>query len=71
MNIKNKNIIPFSAEFNRTLQNVQSILQKHWHVLHIQPELKKVFKESPTIAFRKRINIKQIFGGNAIQHNKS
>ena len=45
-------------------------MDKHWHVLQVNPQLKERFQSSPIIAFRKNKNLKQIIGNNAIQHNK-
>ena len=45
-------------------------MDKHWHVLQVNPELKERFQSSPIIAFRKNKNLKQIIGSNTIEHNK-
>ena len=49
---------------------MKSIVDKHWHVLQVNPELKERFQSSPIIAFRKNKNLKQIIGSNTIEHNK-
>ena len=45
-------------------------MDKHWHVLQVNPELKERFQSSLIIAFRKNKNLKQIIGSNTIEHNK-
>ena len=65
-----KQSIPISITYNRTLPKVKLIVDKHWHVLQVNPELKERFQSSPIIAFRKNKNLKQIIGNNTIEHNK-
>ena len=65
-----KQSIPISAAYNRTLPKIKSIVNKHWHVLQVNSELKERFQSSPIIAFRKNKNLKQIIGSNTIKHNK-
>ena len=65
-----KQSIPISITYNRTLPNIKSIVDKHWHVLQVNPELKERFQSSPIIAFRKNKNLKQIVGSNTIEHHK-
>ena len=68
--IKIKQSIPISVTYNRTLPKIKSIVDKHWHVLQVNPELKERFQSSPIIAFRKNKNLKQIIGSNTTEHNK-
>ena len=65
-----KQSIPISITYNRTLPKIKSIVDKHWRVLQVNPELKERFQSSPIIAFRKNKNLKQIIGSNTIEHNK-
>ena len=67
---KVKQSIPISITYNRTLPKIKSIVDKHWHVLQVNPELKERFQSSPTIGFRKNENLKQIIGSNTTEHNK-
>ena len=62
-----KQSIPISITYNRTLPKIKSIVDKHWHVLQFNPELKERFQSSPIIAFRKNKNLKQII---KISNNK-
>ena len=45
-------------------------MDKLWHGLQVNPELKERFQSSPIIAFRKNKNLKQIIGSNTIEHNE-
>ena len=45
-------------------------MDKHWHVLQVNPELKERFQSSPIITFRKNKNLKQIIRSSTIEHNK-
>ena len=65
-----KQSIPISITYNRTLPKIKSIVDKHWHVLQVNPELKERFQSSPIIVFRKNKNLKQIIGSNTIEHDK-
>ena len=44
-NIPNKPRIPLVLKFNRTLLNTKKIIDKHWHILRINPKLKIYFKK--------------------------
>ena len=46
------------------------MLEKHWYILNVNPELKKVFENKPLLAFRKNKNLRQLIGGNTIEKNK-
>ena len=65
-----KQSIPISITYNQTLPKIKSIVDKHWHVLQVNPELKKRFQSPPIIAFRKNKNLKQIIRSNTIEYNK-
>ena len=65
-----KQSIPISITYNRTLPKIKSVVDKHWHVLQVNHELKKRFQSLPIIAFRKNKNLKQIIGSNTIEHNE-
>ena len=67
---KTKNILPLSIIYNRSNADLKSVLLNYWHILNINPELRNVFSNKPTIAFCKDKNIKQIIGGNAITNDK-
>ena len=52
--------IPILTTYNRTLPKIKSIVNKHWHVLQVNPELKERFQSLPIIAFRKNKNLKKL-----------
>ena len=56
--------------YNRTLPNLRQIINKHWDILKINPELKEIFHVKPMIAFKRNKNIGEIIGGNTIKNNK-
>ena len=43
--------IPLSLKYNRTLPKEKEIVMKHWHLLHINPNLAEIFQSSPILAF--------------------
>ena len=47
------------------------MLEKHWHILNVNPELKKVFENKPLLAFRKNKNLRQLIGGNTMVKSKT
>ena len=64
------NHLTLCVTYNKTLPNIKTILGKHWHILNVNPELKKVFENKPLFAFRKNKNLRQLIGGNTIEKNK-
>ena len=39
-----ENHLTLSVTYNKTLPNIKTILEKNWHILNVNPELKKVFE---------------------------
>ena len=64
------NHLTLRITYNKILPNIQTILKKHWHILNVNPELKKLFENNPQLAARKNKNLRQLTGGNAIEKNK-
>ena len=62
--------IPFILTYNRTLPNVKRAVNKHWSLLHVNSELKEVFKDPPMICFRRNKNLNDILGSKTIINNK-
>ena len=54
--------IPPTLKFNITLPNIRKFIDKHWHLLQINPKLKNAFQKSPRIAY--------ILGSHKILNNK-
>ena len=65
-----ENHLTLCVTYNKTLSNIKLILEKHWHILNVSPELQKVFENKPLLALRKSKNLRQLIGGNAIEKNK-
>ena len=46
------------------------IIDKNWHVLQIEPKLKKNFSEPPILAVKRNKNFGEMIGGNKVFDNK-
>ena len=44
---------------------------KHWHFLHIDPNIAEIFQNSPILAFRRNKNLRDIIGTKLIEKAKS
>ena len=44
---------------------------KHWHHLHINPNLAEIFQNPPILAFRRNKNIRDIIGTKLIEKGKA
>ena len=64
------NHLTLCVTYNKTLPNIKTIIEKHWHILNVNPELRKVLENKPLLAFRKNKNLRQLIGGNTIEKNK-
>ena len=65
------NHLTLLVTYNNTLPYIKIILEKHWHILNVNPELKKLFENKSLLAFRKNKNLRQLIGGNTIEKIKS
>ena len=45
-------------------------MDKHWHILSINENLRKVFDKKPLISHRRNTNLHQLIGGNRIFKHK-
>ena len=43
----------YRSKYNRTLPKIKEIVMKHWHLLHIKPNLAEIFQNPPILAFRR------------------
>ena len=43
---------------------------KHWHLLHINPNLAEIFQNPPILAFRRNKNLRDIIGTKLIKNGK-
>ena len=62
--------IPLSLKYNRTLPKIKEIVMKHWHLLHINPNLAEIFQNPPILAFRRNKNLRDIIGTKLIENGK-
>ena len=65
-----KQCIPLSVTYSRSLPNLKDIITKHWHILQANQSCKETFSTLPIIAFRKGTSLKQIIGTNTIHNNE-
>ena len=61
---------PFTVTNNRILPDLKIIIDKNWHILQIEPKLKKIFAEPSILAFKRNKNLKDIIWGNKVFDNK-
>ena len=62
--------IPLLPKYNRTLPKIKEIVVKHWHLLHIKPNLVEIFQNPPILAFRRNKNLRDIIGTKLIENSK-
>ena len=56
--------IPLSLKYNRTLPKIKEIVMKHWHLLHINPNLAEIFQSAPILAFCQKTPTETILAPN-------
>ena len=61
---------PFTVTNNRILPDLKTKIDKNWHILQIEPKLKKFFAEPPILAFKRNKNLKDKIRGNKVFDNK-
>ena len=62
--------IPLSLKYNRTLPKIKEIVMKHWHLLHVNPNLAEIFQNPPILAFRRNKNLRDIISTKLIEKDK-
>ena len=62
--------IPLSLKYNRTLPKIKEIVMKHWHLLHINPNVTEIFQNPPILAFCRNKNLRDIIGTKLIANGK-
>ena len=67
---EHQNRVPFVLPNNKTLPNVKQIINKHWHLLQINSNVRTAFKQEPIIAYRRNKNLGDLIGSNKILDNK-
>ena len=62
--------IPLVTTFHTNLPQLGTILNKHWPLLHIKPNVKSNFIDTPIVAYKRSNNLRDILGGNKIENGK-
>ena len=62
--------IPLSLKYNRTLPTIKEIVMKHWHLLHINPNLAEIFQSPSILAYRRNKILRDIIGTKLIENSK-
>ena len=63
----NKNRIPLSITYNRTLPNISITVNRNWNILQINTEFHRVFKDTDSIQMEQKPNtVKQ---GKVVERN--
>jgi hypothetical protein len=60
---KTNNKVSFVITYHPALSNLSNIVREHWTTIQKHPELCKIFKEPPVLAFRKPKSLKDILVG--------
>ena len=55
-----------STYIHQTLPNIKNVIDKHWHILSINENVRKVFDKRPFIAYRRNTSLYKLIGGNRI-----
>ena len=66
-----KGNLPLALPFTKALLNIKTVIDKNWHILSFNKNLRNVFDETPFVAYRRNINLHQLIGGNRILENKA
>ena len=67
---KNHNIICFVLTYDKTLENVKKIINKHWRLLEIDRTLITWFEQEQTIEYGRNKNLGDLTGSKKILNNK-
>ena len=46
-----------STYIHQTLPNIKNVIDKHWHILSINENVRKVFDKRPFIAYRRNTSL--------------
>ena len=56
--------------YNKSLPNINDIIEKNWNLLGINGEIANKFSKKPLIAYRRNPNLQQLIGGHKIENDK-
>ena len=62
--------IPLLLKYNRILPKMKEIITKHWHLLHINPNLAEIVQNPPIFAQRWNKKLRDIIGTKLIENGK-
>ena len=62
--------VHFTTTFNKNLPAINSVLDKHWHLLQTKSKIGSSFTEKPRITFCRNKNLKDWIGQTHLSHNK-
>ena len=48
--------LPLTVTYNRTLPDLKKRIDKNWNILQIEPKFKKIFADTPILAFKRNKN---------------
>ena len=65
-----KNRIPLSITYNRTLPNIPKIANRNWNILQINTEFQGVFQTTPILAFKCGKNLQEIIEDHTVKQEK-
>ena len=50
---QNMQILPFVTQYRPSVPNLKQILMHNWHLIHRQPFLSRIFKDSPIFSYKR------------------
>ena len=63
--------VPFITTFNPSLPHISNIIKKHYHLLLSSDRCKKVFPNSPVVAFRRSPNLRDLLVSAKLSSNST
>ena len=57
---REKTILPFVTQYQPSVPSLKNILMKHWQLIEKQPLLRQIYKEPPTISYKRGRSLKDI-----------
>ena len=69
LNFGTQENLPLVVSFNKTLPNIEDVIDKHWYNLSIRKKFKKIDKKS-FIAYERNKNLHQKVGGKRTLKSK-
>ena len=63
--------VHFTTTFNKNLPAINSVLDKHWHLLQTNSKIGSSFTEKPRLTFRRNKNLKEWIGRTPFAQQKN